>query len=463
MGRVNAKELQFRIEGKVTSSSDNDYESLRRAMVWNQLAPDRRPRLIVQVAGENDVVEAVRFARANQMRVAVRGGGHSWVGFSLRDDSLLIDLGGLNRASIDRAARRAIVQPATVGRELNRMLNAQGLAFPVGHCPTVPISGFLLNGGHGWNLSEWGPACFSVEAAKVVTADGALVVASEKENPDLLWAIRGGGPGFFGVITEYTLKLFSAPASITSSSYYYPLDCIEEVGEWAGSIARELPRQVEFSINIAGAPPSMTDRCRSSNGFVCLVLGSAFADSPTAGASMLKAMDTCPALGGCLHKELNVATPIDALHDLLSTIMPERHRYLSDTLWTNSAPGEVLGLSRDHFLRAPSSKALQNFLFSTGPRVALPDGAYSITGDALLLCYAIWERPEDDAANRAWHRAAIAALDKYAVGHYVGESDIVRDPERAARSYSAANWERLKTLRQHYDPEGLFYGHFGSV
>jgi FAD/FMN-containing dehydrogenase len=227
---VNPKELQFRIEGTVTSSTDSNYESLRRAMVWNQLAPDRRPRHIVQVASENDVVEAVRFARANQMRVAVRGGGHSWVGFSLRDDSLLIDLGRLNKASIEREAHRATVQPAITGRELNRMLNAQGLAFSVGHCPSVPMSGFLLNGGHGWNLCYWGPACFSIEAARVVTAEGSVVVASDKENSDLLWAIRGGGPGFFGVVTEYTLKVFSAPASITSSSYYYPLDCIEEVG-----------------------------------------------------------------------------------------------------------------------------------------------------------------------------------------------------------------------------------------
>lgn len=459
---MNLKELQSRIEGTVTSSSDNDYESLR-AMGWNRLVPNRRPRLIVQVANDKDVVEAVRFARANQMKVAVRGGGHSWVSFALRDDSLLIDLGRLNRASIDREARRAIVQPAVTGRELNRMLNIQGLAFPVGHCPTVPMSGFLLNGGNGWNFIEWGQACFSVEAARVVTADGRLVVANERENSDLLWAIRGGGPGFFGVVTEYTLKTFSAPASITSSSYYYPLERIEEVSEWAGSIARNLPRQVEFVIMIMSAPPSIADRCRSSNGFVGLVLGVAFADSPSAGASMMKALDTCPALDGCLQQELNVATSIDALHDLTLAMEPEYHRNLCDTLWTNSPLGKVMAVSRDHFLCVPSSKSVQFFLVATGERVPLPDAACSMTGDALLLCNAIWERPEDDAPNSAWHQATIAALDQYAVGHYVGESDIVASPDRAARSYAPANWERLNKLRQQYDPEGLFHGHFRSV
>lgn len=155
---MNPKELQSRIEGTVTSSTDTHYESLRRAMVWNQLAPGRRPRNIVQVASENDVVETITFARANQMKVAVLGGGHSWVAFSLRDDSLLIDLARLNKASVNREARSAIVQPAITSRELNRMLNAQGLAFPVGHCPTVPMSGFILNGALGWNFNNWGRA-----------------------------------------------------------------------------------------------------------------------------------------------------------------------------------------------------------------------------------------------------------------------------------------------------------------
>jgi FAD/FMN-containing dehydrogenase len=457
---VNLKELQSRIEGKVTSAADIDYESVRRAMVWNQLVPDRRPRYIVQAAGEHDVIEAIKFAREHQIRVAVRGGGHNWVGFSLRDDSLLIDLGRLSKASIDREARRAVVQPAVSGRELNRMLESEDLAFPVGHYPGVPMSGYLLSGGFGWNSGEWGPACFNVEAARVATAEGKIVVASEKENSDLLWAIRGGGPGFFGVITEYTLKVFPRPATITSSSYYYPLDSIEEVGEWASRIARILPRQVEFSVRIGVAPPSIADRCRSNNGFACAVNAVAFAESVRAGSSMLAALDSCPALGSCLSKELNVAKTIGALYDAQSEILPEHHRNLADTLWTNSAPAEVLAVAPNHFLRAPSSKSWLLMMFSTGDSVPYLECACSMTGDALLYCYAVWDLAKNDAANSDWHRNVVAALDKYAVGHYIGESDIVADPNRAARSYSPSNWNRLKVLRRQYDPAGLFLGHF---
>ncbi len=125
----------------------------------------------------------------------------------------------------------------------------------------------------------------------------------------------------------------------------------------------------------------------------------------------------------------------------------------------------MLGTLRGQFLRAPSAKSLAVFVFSTGAEghaAPLPDAAFSMTASALLLCYAIWERPENDAVNAAWHRETIAALDSFAVGHYVGESDIVADPARAQRSFAHANWHRLQALRQQYDPEGLFHGHFSS-
>lgn len=452
-------ELRKRIRGNVTAADGSGYESLRRSMVWNRLVPERRPRAIVQAAGEDDVVESVRFARANRLKVAVRGAGHSWVGYSLHDDTLLIDLGRLNKVSIDPAARSAVIQPAVRSREFNRLLVARGLAFPVGHCPTVAMSGFLLNGGLGWNCNGWGPGCFSIEAAKVVTADGNLRIASEKENPDLLWAIRGAGPGFFGVITEYSLRLYPAPAAITTSNYYYPLERVEEVGAWAGRVARALPSHVELTIFTAAAPAAIADRCASAGGFACIVSATAFVNSANEAASTLGILDSCPAAADCLLKEPNLPTPIDALHDMGAMLWPEGYRYFADTLWTNSPPSAVLATLGAHFVRAPSLKSHAVLVLLTGDRSPMPDAAYSMAGDALLLCYAVWERHDDDAANAAWHRATIAALDRYAVGHYVGESDIIGDPRRAERSYAKANWERLRALRRKYDPDGLFPVH----
>jgi FAD/FMN-containing dehydrogenase len=257
------KALQAHVAGKVTAIGDPAYEDLRRALVWNEPAPGRRPTLICRAATEHDVMAAVDFARAHRLKVAVRGGGHNWVGFSLRDHSLLIDLGELKRViSIDAKAHTATVQPAVRGRELNAALAKSGFAFPVGHRPTVPLSGFLLNGGLGCNFGGWGPGCLSIEAANVVTADGRLVVASDTRHPDLLWAIRGAGPGFFGVITQYRLKTRPTPRAITACDYFYAMERMDAVGAWAASIAGKMPKEVELTLFCTAAPRLW--RCRRS-------------------------------------------------------------------------------------------------------------------------------------------------------------------------------------------------------
>jgi FAD/FMN-containing dehydrogenase len=143
--------LQQRISGRVVDINDDGYESTRQAMAWNALKPDRRPELIVQVASEQDVIETVNFARENKMKIAVRGGGHSWCGSSIRDGGILLDLSRLNAVEIDPEKRVATVQPVVTNREFARKLAKHDLAFPFGHCPSVPISGYILGGGLGWN------------------------------------------------------------------------------------------------------------------------------------------------------------------------------------------------------------------------------------------------------------------------------------------------------------------------
>jgi FAD/FMN-containing dehydrogenase len=455
---MDGKELQSRIEGKVTIATDTGYEQLRCEMNWNQLTPPRYPQLIVQVASERDVVKAVRFARTHGMKIAVRGGGHSCIGAALRDKSLLIDLGGLTQVSIDYEAHMAVVQPAVTGQDLNHQLASHGLAFPVGHCPSVPLSGFVLSGGLGFNSNSWGPACFSLEAAKVVTADGHTVVANHEQHADLLWAIRGAGPGFFAVAIQYFLKLYKAPRAITTSSYYYPLQRIEEVGTWAGSVARQMSSVVELNIFLVPAPSALAKQCRFSNGFVGILSATAFVDTAQEAIATLGLLETCPVASECLHMEVNQPTSLAALLEKSGRLWPERHRYLADTLWSNSPPAQMLGTVRDYFLQAPSPKSVAICSFSTGlaDSPILPDAAFSMTAGTLLLCYAIWECPEDDASNAVWHRETIAALEPFAVGHYVGESDIASHPAHAERSFARENWCRLQALRRKYDPDALF-------
>jgi FAD/FMN-containing dehydrogenase len=408
-------------------------------------------------------VQAVRFSRSHGMKVAVRGGGHSWVGFSLRNGGLLIDLARLNRISIDKDARVAQVQPGVKGRELMHQLVPLGLAFPVGHAPTVPLSGFLLNGGLGWNFNKWGPGCFSVEAARVVLADGSVVLADHEHDAELLWAVRGAGPGFFGVVIEYLLKLYPAPGAIRASTYFYPLRRVKDAGTWAASVAPLMPPEVELTLFVAPAPPSLAEQCQSSNGYVAILNATAFLDTEREAAAALGLLENGPLAGDCLYKEVNQPVTFDGLLDMGGTLWPERHRYRVDTVWSNSAPKLPLAAVQDAFLQAPSSRSLALCVISTGGEnrgAWTPDGVFSMTAETLFLCYAIWEAPEQDEANATWHRQLIAALDSFAIGHYVGESDIVANPGRAERSFAPAQWQRLQSLRRKYDPDQLFHEHF---
>lgn len=169
--------------------------------------------------------------------------------------------------SIDSASNTASLQPAITSAELASALAPRGLAFPVGHCPSVGLGGLLLSGGLGWNSGQWGPACASIHAIDVVTPDGELVHADENQNADLLWAARGAGPGFPGVVTRFFVSVQPLPQAITTSTYVYDLDELDNLAPWASDIAALLPPTVELTL-LLGSPTSQVLKrtCRQGPG-----------------------------------------------------------------------------------------------------------------------------------------------------------------------------------------------------
>lgn len=180
-------------EGILLRRGDLGYDRARADAVWNGLTPERFPEAILQAAAERDIPLALAWARAAGLRVSTRSGGHNWSGSQLRDGGLLIDLSRLRHCSVDPVSATAEVGPAVTGTDLVEALAPHDLAFPVGHCPSVAVGGFLLSGGLGWNSRVWGPACADVLEIRAVTADGRTVICSETENADLFWAARGAG------------------------------------------------------------------------------------------------------------------------------------------------------------------------------------------------------------------------------------------------------------------------------
>ena len=213
------------------------YEAARRGACWNALVPARYPEIIVQARDAEEVGAAVRLARAEGWRIGVRAGGHSWAGNHLRDGGMLLDVSRLDGAAIDAAGRRASVGPGCTGDALDRRLAKRGLFFPVGHCRGIGLGGYLLQGGFGWNSRAVGLGCENVTGVDYVGANGVLRHAGADENAEMLWAARGAGPGFFGVVTRFALKLHERPKAMGLRLAFYRLKHFEALLRWADRVA----------------------------------------------------------------------------------------------------------------------------------------------------------------------------------------------------------------------------------
>jgi FAD/FMN-containing dehydrogenase len=200
------------------------YEEARFARVFNARRPERYPAAVLVAESENHVVEGVRLARDRGWKVAIRAGGHSFPAWSIRNDALLIDLGGFNETAFDESTGIVSVTPSVSGEELNAYLSGYGRFFTTGDCPSLGLGGFLLQGGIGMGFRGWGYSAEQIASIDVVTADGELVRADEQSNSDLFWAARGAGPGFCGAITRFHLKTRPVPAGLAATTHIYSPD-----------------------------------------------------------------------------------------------------------------------------------------------------------------------------------------------------------------------------------------------
>jgi FAD/FMN-containing dehydrogenase len=435
-------------------------------MVWNNLKPNRSPDVIVKVKNDQDVVEAVNFARENGLKVVVHGGGHTWCGLAVRNGGMTIDLSELTESKIDKVSQTAIIQPVISNRELARRLGEYDLAFPIGHCPTVKASGYLLNGGMSWNMGHWGPACLSVEAIDFVTADGKMVKASATEHADLFWAARGCGPGMFAVATRFHLKCYPLPKAITGSTYFYSLKDLKEVVEEVTALGRKMPDFVELSIFLKNAPPELADQCKEYNGKVCMIAAVAFGTTKSEAESALAVLEGGTMVKKALSKTLNEASSFEKLSDASGASWPENHRNLCENQCSKAKPVDILMALRDKIVDAPSPKSVFVFCQSTGAKNLLEphdDIALSMDATSYGGSWAIWEKEEDDAANRKWQDEVIAIMKPFTTQHYIGETDIVQEPSRVQESYAPKKWKRLEEVRAKYDPNGVFFGFLGGT
>jgi FAD/FMN-containing dehydrogenase len=436
-------------DGEIYWPGDDGYEAARLEAVWNELKPPRRPAAIVLAQSEADVVAAVRLASERGLRVKARSGGHSWTGSSVRDGTILVNLSGLSEVVVDAAGASATVGPGAKGRDLNAMLAPRGLFFPTGHCPTVGVGGYLLQGGWGWNSTSLGPACLSVVGVDVVTAEGELIHADESQNSELLWAARGAGPGFCGIVTRFHLRCHPRPASMMLSNYVFPVEVVDELLAWALEIGREVPPQLEFVI--LGTTPRIDNVV--VDGPPALVINAcAMFDTAAESERALRLLESCPVLDQALASRPRVPTTLDDLYAIGEATEAPGFRWAVDNMWTDACAEDLVPAVRELFVGVPTPAS--HVFWLNWPEQEIHDAALSVIGRTYIAAFTGWTDPAQDDELRFWGRDHMRRLEPLSKGIQLADENLDGRPE--SRYLSDANRERLETIRERWDPDGLF-------
>ena len=426
------------LDGDVLVPGDPGFDAARA--VWNAMV-DRQPRLIVRCRNVADVRAAVRAARDLNLEIGVRCGGHSVVGLGVPDDGLMIDLTPMGAVRVDPIRRRAWVQGGALLGALDRATQQHGLATTAGNVSHTGVGGLTLGGGMGWLARQHGLSCDNVVAFEMVTADGDVVHASQAENADLYWGLRGGG-GNFGVVTEFELRLHELgnPALVTELSF--PLEAAGSVLRTWRDLSAEAPRQATFTAGLAA------DQNLVTVGFV-------WVGNPSGG----RPLPSMKPLGTPLTERVVELSYVD-LQRIDDT--PQGHalrRYWKGHYLRELSDDAIEALSQSR--TGPPTGGLPNVgLQAYGRAIAeVPDQdtAFSFRDTAFeYVAASTWEDPAEDERRIALARRTAAGLDPFAWGQYVNTlSD--EGAEGVRRAYPAEKLARLTALKDKYDPDNVFH------
>jgi FAD/FMN-containing dehydrogenase len=442
-----------RLAGRLLLRGDAGYEQARTGRIFNARHPDRFPAAVLLAGDDGDVAEGVRLAAERGWAVSVRSGGHSWAAWSLHDGGLLIDLGRLRDISYEPATGIVSVGPAvTGGLELAPFLAERGRAFPGGHCASVGLGGYLLQGGQGWNGRARGWACQSVAGLDVVTAGGRLVHCGAGQNADLLWAARGAGPGFPGVVTRFELETYPAPRVMWHDTWTFRLGDTVELLTWLHGVLPGLDPRVEPVVAATRLPDvPLHDGTRHPGGTVLLLHTTVMADSDEQALALLAVLRDCPLAG----RELGHAAGRTSVaqENLAQTAQnPPGYRYAVDCTWTGAA-ADVLAPMLHAMWSELDTEHSFSIWYGWAPSRSLGDMAFSVEADVYIATYVIYSDPADDARYTGWVHGRTAALAAHGAGAYLGDTDFTR---RQDRFLSDGAYRRLAQIRAERDPDGRF-------
>ncbi|MEV6237537.1 FAD-binding oxidoreductase [Lentzea sp. NPDC051838] len=444
--------LRAGFTGTVSAPGDDDYDDARA--LWNGLI-DRRPRLIARCESVGDVAAAVRLGVDSGLELAIRGGGHSFSGASCVDDGLMIDLSRMNSVVVDPVARTAVCGPGASLADLDGATQQHGLAVPGGTISHTGIAGLTLGGGFGWLTNGHGLTIDNLTGADVILADGRLVRASAEENPDLFWAIRGGG-GNFGVVTSFEYRLHEVGPMVNLGMFFWDLDHGGDMLRLVREIAPTLPRSAGAMIAGLNAPPApfVAPKHHFKPGYAFIIAGFG---SPEEHARLVAPLrDAGPLF------EFVTPMPYVGLQSMLDDSAPWGINAYEKALNLDELTDDVISVITEMI-------PLKNSPMSIMPMFRL-DGAYCEPGEDdtafsarrtpmyVANFAAVAPTPDLLELDRAWSRGFYEALLPHAgdAGVYVNfMAEYEEDRVRAA--YGQAKYQRLARIKAAYDPANVFH------
>ena len=430
--------------GQLLQSSHAGYDDARR--VHNGLI-DKRPEIIARCCGTADVADAVKLARSMNLEIAVRGGGHNVGGRGTVDNGLMIDLAPMKGIHVDAAKRTARAQGGVLWRELNRETQVHGLATTGGVVGSTGLAGLTLGGGLGWLMTKYGLALDNLRSAEMVLADGSIVRAAADENPDLFWAIRGGG-GNFGIAASLEYALHPVGPMITGGLVAHPLQNARDVLRFFRETCATLPDEMMMAAGLLTAPDGSGNKLVGLLAAHCGTLAQGEAAVKPIKAFGPPVMDAMGPISYCQQNGLlDPSLPKGALNYWKSHFLTE----LSD---------DAINAMIDAFSRCPSpmSQMVIEHFHGAASRVPVKDTACAlrITGFNVVII-SQWMDAKDNDRCIKWGRDTYAALEPYlGSARYVNYLDVDEPGDPAAVAYGE-NYARLRELKTKYDPENIFH------
>lgn len=443
---VDLRPLEQRLRGMLLRPGMPAYDSARQLM---NRAVTRRPAAIAQVADAQDVVEVVRFARDHGLPLAVRSGGHSSAGYGMVDDALVVDLSAMKRVTIDPNARLARVEAGVTSGELAPLTQAHGLAISTGDTSSVGFGGLATGGGIGFMVRKHGLTIDNLVAAQVVTASGKLVTASEREHPDLFWAIRGGG-GNFGIVTEFTVRLAEV-GQILGGDLVLPAS--REVIRGYLDYVADAPDELTTIANLMHAPPApYVPEARV--GEVVLSILATWAGDESEGQ---RALAPLRALAEPVADAVGLI-PYPAIFNFTAhQAMPICH--VIRHVFTREVSEAAIGAALDAVEHASSPFSMVQFrgLGGVMARVGAEATAFAHRDKRYLVTIlGLWmDETEDATPHRTWMDAVWPAIRAGGAGAYVNFLDD-EGPERIREAYPLPTLARLAEIKRTYDPHNMF-------